>query len=180
MADSPSDIWFADVQHPVGVVIVAPRHSVRMADWRVAGVLTGERFAAQQRERRLLRSGPDADWLLWVGFEVRLEASEVEDYVLNLSHEQPSVYVVTRWEAVRGLVPVEVTLSLGQAQQMDATDLRSSEESVHAVPMPAELGHWLAAYSEQHHEPRVRKARGKRRSKAIYDREVGDWAGGEA
>lgn len=176
--DVTSQSWYARDRQSVGVVIVSPRSSTPLADWRVVGVLTGERFESSFREKRLLRGDVDADWLLWVGFQVRLEPAEVEDYVLNLSHEQPSAYVVTRQDAEHGLVPVEVTLSLGQAQLMDATDLRSSAESVHAVPMPPELGHWLAAYSEQHYQPRVRKARGKRRSKAIYDREVGDWEGG--
>jgi hypothetical protein len=46
--------------------------------------------------------------------------------------------------------------------------------------MPPEVFRWLERFVLDHYVPRKRKFRGKKRSKALFDAEVGDWAGDDA
>lgn len=150
--------------------------------WQVSGVVVGEQFAAASREGVCVRSGPEGELFLWRGFALRLRASQADDYALNLGGDRPEVFVVARFDPVRGVEPLEVTVSLDDAQKLDATELRGADELVLSAPMPPEVGRWLEDFVAAHYQPRARKGkgRGKRRSKALYDAEVGDWAGDEA
>lgn len=169
---------------PVAVMIASPGRA-RAADpmsWQVSGVVVGEQFAAASREGVCVRSAPEGELFLWRGFALRLRASQADDYALNLGSDRPEVFVVARFDAVRGVEPLEVTVSLDEAQKLDATELRGADELVLSAPMPPEVGRWLEDFVAVHYQPRTRKGkgRGKRRSKALYDAEVGDWAGDEA
>jgi hypothetical protein len=178
--------WSGLKELPVAVVVGAPAGEARgdHRRWQIGGVLVGERFGSDTREKVLMRSGPDGELFMWRGLRIRLERSEAEDYFLNLAEETPVVYVVVRWTDDNELLPVEVTVSLGEAQAMDSTDLRSVDEAVRTVPMPPEVGVWLAEFAAKHYVPRKKKKRGKKRSSALYDAAVGDfspdddWSGG--
>ncbi len=178
-SDDATVEWSGLSELPVSVVVGAPSGEARQdqRNWRIMGVVAGDRFASRALERVQMRSGPDGDLFLWRGHRLRLSKGLAEDYALNLADPVPVIYVVVQWDPDRGLVPLELTASLGEAQNMDATDLRAVDESVRTTPMPAEVGRWLDAFTREHYVPRKRKKRGKRRSRAIYDAEVGDWAG---
>lgn len=148
-------------------------------EWQVMGIVAGERFASDAVTSRQMRSGPDGDLYLWTGFRLRLHPDHCQDYAYNLQAERPGVYVVTRRVAGGGLRPMHTTVSLDEAQNLDATDLRSPDESVVTVQMPPEVYRWVEHFIlDNHvHVPRKNKGRGKQRSKALFDAEVGDWAG---
>lgn len=175
--------WSHDAVLPVAVMIFSPggERAVDPMLWQVTGVVVGAQFASTVREGSRVRSGPDGELFLWRGFSLRLRPGQAEDYALNLGGDRPEVFVIARFDPERGVEPLEVTVSLDQAQGLDCTELRSAEEIVLSAPMPPEVGRWLEDFVAVHYQPRRKgKGRGKKRSKAIYDAEVGDWAGGES
>lgn len=175
--------WSEDAVLPVAVMIAAPadEHVSDRLLWQVTGVVVGEQFASHERSGVCVRSGPAGKLYLWRGFSLRLHSAQAEDYALNLGGDRPEVFVIARFDPKTGVEPFEVTVSLDQAQNLDATELRSADEIVLGAPMPAELGRWLEAFVTAHYQPRRKgKGRGKNRSKATYDAEVGDSAGGRA
>lgn len=160
---------------PVAVV-VGRRAGAPAAAWQVTGVVVGARFASERIRCQALRTGPEGELRMWLGHRLRLHPAQLDDYALNINSPAPTVFVVTEEDAEQGLRPLEVTVSQGEAQKMDATDLREIDHSVAKVAMPPEVYRWLEHYVLEHYVPRRRKARGKRRSKASYDAEVGDYA----
>jgi hypothetical protein len=176
------ETWSHDAVLSVAVMLASPppEQATDALLWKVAGVVVGEQFASATREGNRVRSGPSGDLYLWRGFSIRLRPSQAEDYALNLGSDTPDVFVICRFDPHSGIEPLEVTVSLDRAQNLDSTDLRACSEIVLSTPMPAEVGVWLESFVAEHYQPRRKgKGRGKRRSKAIYDAEVGDWAGDE-
>lgn len=174
--------WSEDAVLPVAVMIAAPadEHVSDRLLWQVTGVVVGEQFASNERSGVCVRSDPAGKLYLWRGFHLRLHPAQAEDYALNLGGDRPEVFVISRFDPKTGVEPLEVTVSLDQAQGLDSTELRSADEVVLSAPMPAEVGRWLEAFVTAHYEPRRKgKGRGKKRSKAIYDAEVGDSVGDE-
>lgn len=178
--DDASAAWSEDAVLPVAVMIAAPadEHLADRLSWHVTGVVVGEQFAADERSGVCVRASSAGKLYLWRGFRLRLHPAQAEDYALNLGGDRPEVFVIARFDAQTGVEPLEVTVSLDRAQGLDATELRSADEIVLSAPMPPELGRWLEAFVSAHYQPRRKgKGRGKKRSKAIYDAEVGDYAG---
>lgn len=172
--------WTDNAVLPAAVMIAAParEHVTDSMLWRATGVVVGAQFASAARERTLVRSGVNGELFLWRGFTLRLRPAQVEDYALNLGSDSPEVFVIGRFDTERGFEPFELTVSLDRAQNLDSTELRGAGEIVLSAPMPAEVGRWLEDFVSAHHQPREkRQGRGKKRSKAMYDAEVGDWAG---
>ena len=178
--DETVSIWSHDDVLPVAVMVASPPPE-QTADsllWWVSGVVVGEQFASSERSSVKVRSGPGGDMFLWRGFSLHLRPTQVEDYALNLGGGRLKIIVIGRFDPQKGFEPYEVTVSLDRAQNLDATDLRSVEDVVLSAPMPDEVGVWLEAFVAEHYVPRRRgKGRGKKRSKALFDAEVGDWAG---
>lgn len=172
--------WAANAVLPVAVMVFGPAGE-QAGDpllWHVTGVVVGEQFASATREGVRVRSSAAGSLYLWRGFSLRLHPAQAEDYALNLGGDRPEVYVIARFDPDTGMEPLQVTVSLDQAQALDATELRSPDEVVLSTEMPGEVFVWLEAFVAEHYQPRKKgKGRGKRRSKAIYDAEVGDWAG---
>ena len=91
------------------------------------------------------------------GFEIVLFRDEAEGYYLNVATGEPKVFVMWRQEEGDDTpTPHSVTASYNEAARwMDA------QEKVDAVPMPASMAHWLAAYVEDHYKPEPKKKRVK-------------------
>lgn len=170
--------WTDESVLPVSVIVNRPAAGAA----RVMGVVVGERFASQEPRCLRMRSGPEGDIHMWLGFSLRLRKPQVDDYALNINSPNPVAFVIACTDAESGLRPVQVTVSLDEAQNLDGTELRDIDESVHRVAMPPEVFRWVEHFVLDHHVPRQRKGkgRGKKRSKALYDAEVGDRAGDEA
>jgi len=159
----------------VGVIVGHVGTDPASRRWKALGLVAGEQFASPAPERRPMRTGPEGDLFLWTGFTCRLHPAHTDDYAYNLQSDTPGVYIIVR-TADRSFRPCSVTLSLDEAQNTDATDLRSADDTVLTVPMPPEVYRWVERFILDHHVPKRRKARGKKRSKALFDAEVGDYA----
>lgn len=168
--------WTDRTRLAVGVIVGHVGLEPASRKWKALGVVVGDQFASPSPEKRLMRSGPDGDLFLWTGFSCRLHPAHTDDYAYNLQSETPGVYIIVG-TADQTFQPRSVTLSLDEAQNTDATDLRSADDTVLTVPMPPEVYRWVERFILDHHVPRRRKARGKQRSKALFDAEVGDYAG---
>lgn len=168
--------WVGESVLPVSVMTGHLDDGKGVRGWRVMGVVVGERFASDQVRSVRMRSGPEGDLFLWMGFSLRLRVSQATDYSLTITAAKPCAYVIARHEE-DGLRPLHVTVSLDEAQNLDATDLRDSSEQVYSVAMPPEVFHWVEEFVLTHYVPRKKKNKGKKRSKAMFDAEVGDSAG---
>jgi hypothetical protein len=179
IANDPVQEWTEDSVLAVSVIVGRGKGPGGADQWRVMGVVVGERFASDEIRMLRLRSGPEGDIFMWLGYRLRLRRTKVDDYALNINSPNPVAFVVAR-HTPEGLKPLQVTVSLDEAQNLDATDLRGSDETVLQAPMPPEVFRWVEQYVLEHYRPKRRKARGKQRSKAAYDAEVGDYAGDDA
>jgi hypothetical protein len=100
----------------------------------------------------LVEEGGIAQWL-HPGFELKLFRDETEGYYLNVSANEPRVFVMWRMEDDRG-VPKFVTVSYNEAGR-----LMDGGEQVEAVPMPADVMAWVGGYVEQNYRPEPKKRR---------------------
>ncbi len=141
---------------PAAVIFAYPRGSDEDAEsgpGEVVGVLT--RPAPNQAGLRKQRIHADADneQYLWTGLDLNLHPDASESYYCNLMGEKPSVFVVSRSE--QGcLQPFLVTLSYDEAASYMEVD-----ESVSAVPMPAEIYRWCEAFVLEHYVPEKKRKR---------------------
>ena len=106
-------------------------------------------------ERRVLADTPESLEVLFPGFNATLFEDEAEGHFLNVSTEEPSVFVALRTPEGGGDPwPLQVTLSYNEAARwMDGGEV------VERVPMWRELAEWMAAWVEVHYKPEPRKRR---------------------
>ncbi|WP_421621372.1 DUF3305 domain-containing protein [Alkalilimnicola ehrlichii] len=152
---------------PVAVVMAEVIRGETWGGWPV-GVVAGGRFAAAEPSRTLMREGPDGRQWLWQGFRLRLRPQDAGDYALNLGSDRPTVFVVCKRVADGELRPLSTTVSLAEAQDLDAPELRDHSEQVYRVAMPGEVYHWVEHFVLDHYQPRRRKGKRRRRN-AEYD-----------
>ncbi|HYD55955.1 MAG TPA: DUF3305 domain-containing protein [Burkholderiales bacterium] len=100
--------------------------------------------------RRLVSEPRLAQWL-HPGFRIALRRSEAAGYFHNVTAAAPSVFVLWRMEGEQA-VPHYVTASYDEASRwMDGG------AQVDAVPMPAALCEWVAAFVAEHYKPEPKK-----------------------
>ena len=151
------------ISMPVGVVVRRTPGATRWAKWawRAVAVLPG---AARADWRELRRDGDAVEYHAGT-MEMELWRTDTEAYLVALSTEPPSVYVVMREsedpDAKHEMELVSVTASPYEAQ--DHTD--TGEEIVEPVPMPPGLIAWIREFVEKHHvdEEFVKRRRDKKR-----------------
>jgi hypothetical protein len=127
--------WQSEVWEPLGIVA---NHVARSGPGAVSTLLVEE--------------GGIAQWL-HPGFELKLFRDETEGYYLNVSSNEPRVFVMWRMEEALA-VPKFITVSYNEAGR-----LMDGGEQVDTVPMPAEVMAWVGAYVEEHYRPEVKKRR---------------------
>jgi len=110
----------------------------------------------------LVEEGGIAQWL-HPGFELELFRDEVEGYYLNVSSNEPRVFVMWRMED-EVAVPQFVTVSYNEAGR-----LMDGGELVDTVPMAPEVMAWVGGYVEEHYRPEP-----KRRVRPQSFRQPGD------
>ena len=156
---------------PLGVVLEKRRtdHPWKDVDWRPVAVIPGAREMSPAGAWKLLRSGDGWDQYHCGTLPLQLFRRETEGYKVNLSQDQPRVFVVLRSDEEDGsdheVLPFLVTVCPYEAQDY----LDSGEEIVEGVPMPRELIAFVQLYVDQHHvdEPfkkRKRKPHDPRKS----------------
>ena len=118
--------------------------------WEPFGVVINH--AAGGEPSLLVEEGAIAQWL-HPGFELKLFRDETEGYYLNVSSNDPKIFVM--WRMEDGLaVPKFVTVSYNEAGR-----LMDGGEQVEAVAMPADVMAWVGAYVEENYRPEVKKRR---------------------
>ena len=106
-------------------------------------------------EPRTLHETPTVLQRIHPGFEATLFVDEAEGYYLNVSTEEPSVFVALRTPEEGGDPrPFQLTLSYNEAARwMDGG------ETVERTPMWQELAEWVAAFADLHYKPEPKKRR---------------------
>ncbi len=135
---------------PVGVVLRKQPGVTRWANWvwRVVGVLPG---AGPANWREMRREGEAVEYHA-ATCELEVHRAETEAYLVALSNDPPSCYVVLR-ENEDPDAEHEVEVFLVTANAFEAQDyLDSGEEIVEAVPMPPTLIGWLSDFVARHHK----------------------------
>ena len=159
---------------PVGVVIRKQPGVTRWARWvwRAVAVLPG---AGPANWHEMRRDGEAVEYHA-ATVEMEVHRKETEGYLVSLSNDPPSVYVILRPsedpEAEQDVEVFRVTASAFEAQDY----LDSGEEIVEAVPMPPELIAWVSAFVERHHVEEAFIKRKRRR----WDEDQGETGKGDA
>ncbi len=137
-------------QFPVAVVMQRRTTASRWQSelWEPWGVLAG--YAGDREPRLLVDRGGLQQWL-HPGFSLVLHRDETEGYYLNVSTDNPRVFVLWRMEAERG-VPLEVTASYDEGGRW-----LDGGHSVDGVPMPPEVFAWVGEYVEKNYRPEPKK-----------------------
>ncbi|HZZ92827.1 MAG TPA: DUF3305 domain-containing protein [Usitatibacter sp.] len=104
-------------------------------------------------EPRILRQDGACLERIFPGFAVTLFADEAEGYYLNVSTEEPSVFVALRLDEASGEpYPLQATLSYNEAARwMDGG------ERVERVVMWRELAFWMADWVAANYRPEPKK-----------------------
>jgi len=97
------------------------------------------------------------------GLSLELHASESEGYYLNVTSEQPKLFVMWRLEADRTppVHVVQLTVSYNEAGRF-----LDGGEQVEAVPMNDEIRTWTEAFVAQNYKPEPRR---KSRRNELYE-----------
>ena len=126
----------------------ASRNRWQSEVWEPLGVLPGY---AGDHEPRLLVDQADLQQWLHPGFSLVLHRDESEGYYLNVSTDNPRVFVLWRMDVERGL-PLEVTASYNEGGRW-----LDGGHSVDGVPMPPEIFAWVGEYVEKNYRPEPKK-----------------------
>jgi len=116
--------------------------------WEPVGVLLGSE--AKGAPRVIVEQEGATQWL-HPGFAIELRRDEADGYYMNMTTDEPSVFILWRMEEERA-VPQFITVSYSEAGRwMDAG------EHVDRVAMPPELRPWVADYVERNYKPEPKK-----------------------
>lgn len=122
----------------------------RWADhvWEPWSVLPGYEGAGAPRQ---LVNEPGVAQFLHAGFELELHKDEIEGYYMNVSAQDPRVFVLWRMEGEEAL-PLQVTVSTDEAARW-----LDGGHSVDGVAMPPEIFAWAGGYVEANYRPEPKK-----------------------
>jgi len=104
-------------------------------------------------EARVVHSSPQLLDRLYPGFVLTLFEDEAEGYYLNVSSDEPSIFVSLRKDDLASdPYPLQATLSYNEAARwMDGG------ERVERVPAWAELATWLAGFVALNYKPEPKR-----------------------
>jgi hypothetical protein len=111
-------------------------------------VLAG--YEGESGSRQLVDEEKIAQWL-HPGFEVVLHKDEIEGYYMNVSAQDPRVFVLWRMDEESAL-PLDVTVSTDEAARW-----LDGGHSVDGVAMPPEIFAWVGGYVEANYRPEPKK-----------------------
>ena len=158
--DTPDPFGAKQIEMPVGIVIEKRPSKSRWIShtWKPIAVLPG---AAATEEWRLLSSEDGVETFHIATLSVQLHRKETEAYLVNLTNEPPSVYIVLEenddpddFDAPE-VSAVRATVSPFEAQDF----LDTGEDIIEPVPMPDGMIAWLREFTERHHVQETFKKR---------------------
>ena len=129
--------------------------------WEPVAVLV-DSLAGNQSERIADSEGVER-WMFH-GLSLTLKREEAEGYYLNISTQQPRVFVLWQIDDDRG-VPKQVTASYN-----DACTWMDAGEQVDSVAMPPDVYDAVSEFARQHYRPQPRK---RIRPRSFQSREQG-------
>jgi len=116
--------------------------------WEPWSVLSG--YEGDKAMRQLVNE-PGVAQFMYPGFDLFLHKDEIEGYYMNVSAQDPRVFVLWRMEGESAL-PVEVTVSTDEASRW-----LDGGHSVDGVAMPPEIFAWVGGYVEANYRPEPKK-----------------------
>lgn len=146
---------------PVSIVVESRplRHRQwSVTSWRAVAAIAGENLAVGRLQSTLLRDEGTTRRFLWGGLEVRLDPGAAESYWHNLMSDHPVLCVICQADENGAPTPVTVT-----ADHELASAHMEGDDTVFAVPMPAEIHQWLERFVVDHFRPAPRKQRKRQR-----------------
>ena len=131
---------------PIAVVMQRRASNSRWVDhvWEPWSVLPG--YEAEKDARQLVNESGVAQFL-HPGFQLELFKDELEGYYLNVSAQDPRVFVLWRMDDERAL-PLQLTVSTEEAARW-----LDGGHSVDGVAMPPEVFAWVGGYVEANYRP---------------------------
>ena len=133
----------------------SPSHNAWLAQqWQAVGILAAGRDGDADREVTLIHQEGEVSRYLYSGFSLRLHVDECESYYHNLLSSEPRCYVVANQADDGRPVPFLVSLSFDEAHAY-----LEGDETVYAVPVPAEVYRWTEAFVLAHYVPTKRTKR---------------------
>ncbi len=128
--------------------------------WDATGIVASADVKDATREVKTIEQG-DAKQLIYSGMKIQLFLDECESYYHNMMSPEPGCFIVARTEDEEGNetdmpIPVFATLSFDEAHSY-----LEGDDTVYAVPIPAELYRWAEAYVLDNYvaEKRVKRKR---------------------
>ncbi len=139
-----------DSSMPVSIIMQrrALQNRWQSEAWEPLGVVLNH--AGSGEPSLLVEEGGIAQWL-HPGFELQLFRDETEGYYLNVSSNEPRIFVMWRMEDDKA-VPQFVTVSYNEAGR-----LMDGGEQVDNVPMPPEVMAWVGGYVEANYRPEPKR-----------------------
>ncbi len=130
-------------------------------DWRVHAVIAARSSAAELAFARI-DSETEIERYLWTGLTMRLHRDAAENYWQNLQGQQPSMFVVCRSQEEEAsgalMAPFLVT-----ADQYEAEAYMEGDDTVFAVPIPADVYGHLERFVMDHYRPSAQRKRKRNR-----------------
>ena len=112
--------------------------------WEPWSVLSG--YEGESTARQLVNE-PGVAQFMHPGFNLELFKDELEGYYLNVSAQDPRVFVLWRMDEENAL-PLQVTVSSEEAARW-----LDGGHSVDGVAMPPEIFAWVGGYVEANYRP---------------------------
>lgn len=100
---------------------------------------------------RVVVDTPQLTQVLFSGLTLKLKRDEAEGYYMNLTSDQPKIFVL--WRMVESAAEPQMLT----ASYYEGARWLDNEENVDGVPLPVELMNWIAAFSDRHYQPEPRK-----------------------
>ncbi|MEP0522230.1 MAG: DUF3305 domain-containing protein [Hyphomicrobiales bacterium] len=153
------------ISMPLGIVIRRQPGVTRWAKWvwRAVAVLPG---AAQESWKEMRREGEVIEYHA-ATVELELHRADAEAYMVSLSMEPPTIFVILRRDE-DAASQHEYIVHSATASAYEAQDYQDSgEEIVEPVPMPPGLVAWVRSFTEVHFEEEEFKKR--KRNKHFED-----------
>ncbi|HHJ19839.1 MAG TPA: DUF3305 domain-containing protein [Gammaproteobacteria bacterium] len=131
-------------------------------DWKAVGICAAKNITAHPAATQHIQQG-DIEHYIYHHLTLRLFIDECESYYHNLMSPQPGCFIVAREDENNQPVPFLISMSFDEAHAYQEGD-----DLVYAVPIPAELYHWIESYVVENYHPEKRKKRQRK-----------DWRKGE-
>lgn len=147
---------------PVSVIMESRPSNNKWVDeiWDAVGLvaLEGKLEVSDDKKPKVIEQG-DSKQLIYSGLKITLYLDECESYYHNLMSPEPGCFIVAREdeESIENSevpIPCLVTLSFDEAHSY-----LEGDDTVYAVPIPAELYRWAEAYILDNYSAEKRRKR---------------------